>query len=258
MQDYYIDVFTDQVFKGNTAAVIPLQEWLDDAIMQQIAAQNKLSETAFFVPRGDGFDLRWFTPATEVNLCGHATLASAYVIWNMLGHPVHQILFHTKSGPVKAIKSNGDYTLDFPMDYYLDQKAPEEMVRALGKEPKEAYIGKDNHLLIFENEDDIRNMYPDFNLLKEVRAHGIIVSARGRDVDYVYRFFAPALGVDEDPATGSVQTTLTNYWSKKLDKEQWHSIQLSERQGHFTTAIEEDRILITGKAVTYLQGEIFI
>ena len=136
MQVYFIDVFTDEVFKGNTAAVVPLSGWLSDERMQQIAAQHNLSETAFFVPRGDGFDIRWFTPATEVPLCGHATLASAYVIWNMMGHPVSHILFHSKSGPLKVMRNNGSYTLDFPMDYFLDQEAPDKLVKALGKEPK--------------------------------------------------------------------------------------------------------------------------
>ena len=258
MQVYFIDVFTDEVFKGNTAAVVPLSGWLSDERMQQIAAQHQLSETAFFVPRGDGFDIRWFTPATEVPLCGHATLASAYVIWNMMGHPVSHILFHSKSGPLKVMRNNGSYTLDFPMDYFLDQEAPDKLVKALGKEPKASFIGKDNYMLVYENEEDIKRMQPDFALLKEVKTQGIIVTARGYDVDYVYRFFAPALGVNEDPATGSAQTTLTNYWSKRLDKESWTSLQLSARGGSFVTAIEDDRVLISGNAVTYLQVEIFL
>lgn len=258
MNVYFIDVFTDQVLSGNTAAVIPLQEWLPDATMQQIASQHNLSETAFFVPRGDAFDIRWFTPLAEVELCGHATLASAYVIWNMLGHPVSYVIFHSKSGALKVKRNNGSYTLDFPMDYYLDQEAPEKMIQALGRAPKEAYIGRINHMLVYNNEEEIRRMHPDFGLLQQVKSQGIIVTARGYDVDYVYRFFAPAIGVNEDPATGSVQTTLTNYWSKKLDKDEWHSKQLSARGGTFITAIEDDRVLITGNAVTYLQGEIFL
>ncbi len=256
MQVYFIDVFTDELFKGNTAAVVPLSGWLPDAQMQQMAAQHQLSETVFFIPRGDGFDIRWFTPAAEVDLCGHATLASAYVLWNILGYPVSHILFHSKSGPLKVTRNNGDLTLDFPMDYFLEQEAPEKMVKALGKTPTASFIGKDNYLLVYDNEEDIRHMQPNFMLLQEVKAHGIIVTARGRSVDYVFRFFAPSIGVNEDPATGSAQTTLTNYWSKRLDKEQWTSLQLSARGGSFVTSIENDRVLITGQAVLYLTGEI--
>jgi PhzF family phenazine biosynthesis protein len=258
MNIYYIDVFTDKIFHGNTAAVVPLQEWLPEERMQEMAAQHKLSETVFFVPRGDAFDIRWFTPEAEVDLCGHATMASAYVIWNMLGHPVSYIIFHSKSGALKVTKNNGNITLDFPIDYYLDQEAPDKMIQALGKKPKEAYIGKHNHLLVYEQEEDIKRMDPDFAQLKEVKTHGVIVTAKGYDVDYVYRFFAPSIGVNEDPATGSVQTTLTNYWSKKIDKESWTSIQLSKRMGHFRTAIEGDRVLITGQAVPYMTGEILL
>ena len=256
MNVYFIDAFTDHVFGGNTAAVVPLQEWLSDAQMQRIAAQHNLSETVFFIPRGDAFDIRWFTPVTEVDLCGHATLAASYVIWNMLGHPVSYIIFQSKSGALRVTRNNGDLTLDFPMDYYLDQAAPDKMVQALGKAPKEAYIGKTNHLLIYDSEDDIRRLKPDFQLLSEVKAHSIIVTARGYDVDYVYRFFAPSVGINEDPATGSAQTTLTNYWSKKLERETWISLQLSSRIGKFQTAIEDDRVLITGQAVVYLTGKI--
>lgn len=255
---YFIDAFANGVFSGNTAAVVPLQEWLPDETMQRIAAQHKISETAFFIPRADGFEIRWFTPVTEVDLCGHATLATAHVIWDILAHPVHHILIHSKSGPLRVSRADGQITLDFPMDYYLDIQAPEKMIGALGTAPMEAYIGKDNHLLVYKDELDIINMHPDFQLLSEVRTHGVIVTSRGRDVDYVYRFFAPSLGINEDPATGSAQTTLTNYWSKKLERETWTSIQLSDRRGYFTTAIEGERALISGKAVTYLQGEINI
>ena len=258
MNIYFIDVFTDTAFRGNTAVVVPLQDWLDDATMQRMATQHQQSETVFFTPRADGFEIRWFTPTNEVDLCGHATLAAAYVIWNMLGHPVSFINFQSKSGGLRVTKENGSITLDFPMDYYLDQEAPEKMVRALGLDPAESYIGKWNHLLVYEQEESIRRMTPDFELLAEVKCHGVIVTARGTDVDYVYRFFAPRQGINEDPATGSVQTTLTNYWSKRLDRPEWTSEQVSERGGSFRTRIEEDRVLITGQAVTYLQGEVFL
>lgn len=255
-QIYIVDAFTDMQFGGNQAAVIPLQNWLSDGTMQKIAMENNLSETAFFIPVDDHFHIRWFTPAVEVDLCGHATLATAHILFTQLQYQNEIIQFESRSGILSVSKTDNGYTLDFPKDYYLDSEPNEKLFKALGAKPKELYIGKSDFLLIYDNEEQIKHLQPDFNLLNEVRARGIIVSAKGRNTDYVYRFFAPQSGINEDPATGSAQTTLTPYWSKLLNKTHINSVQLSSRTGRFITEIKGDRVLISGNAITYLKGKI--
>lgn len=256
---YIIDAFTDKKFGGNPAGVVPLKEWLPREQMQLIAFENNQAETAFFIPLENGeYDLKWFTPTVEIDLCGHATLASAHVLYEYMHLHADKIIFNSNSGKLIVTRSDGKYTLDFPVDYFLEAEVPDKLIKGLGFTPTEIYIGRTDYLCVTDYEERIKRLDPDFNLLKDVRARGIIVTSKGNDVDFVYRFFAPQSGINEDPATGSAQTTLMNYWSKKLNKLQLTSLQLSSRIGKFSSVIEGDRVLISGNAVTYLVGEIEI
>ncbi len=256
---YIIDAFTDTKFGGNPAGVMPLQQWLPAETMQQIAMENNQAETAFFVPMENGeFDLKWFTPVTEVNLCGHATLASAHVLHQFLGYTKSEIIFNSKSGKLYVTKNETGFTLNFPVDFFLDTEAPDKLLKALKHDPDEIYIGREDYLCVYHNEAMIRRIDPDFKLLAELKSRGVIVTAKGYETDFICRFFAPAFGIDEDPATGSIQTTLMPYWSKKLNKNELTSVQLSKRIGKFSSRLEDGRVLISGNAVTYLVGEIEI
>ncbi len=254
---YQIDAFTDTVFKGNPAAVCILENWPSEELMQNIAAENNLSETAFVVKNEDKFEIRWFTPTLEVALCGHATLASAHVLFLYYHHPGSQLHFFSKhSGDLFVSKKDDMLTLDFPIDPIAKVDPPEELLAAFKKKPIEVYQGKTDYLLIFESQKDIKGCKPDMEMLKKSNARGVIVSAPGKKADFVSRFFAPGSGVDEDPVTGSAHTTLTPYWSEKLDKTRMKARQLSKRGGKLTCELNEDRVLISGRAVTYLKGEI--
>ncbi len=255
---FIVDAFTDKKFGGNPAGVIFLDSWLSDELMQNIAQENNQAETAFCVKESDEYTIRWFTPSVEVDLCGHATLASAHILFKHLNFKGDRIIFNSKSGKLFVTGNGKMITLDFPMDYFLETEIPDKLLSGIRSTPKETYIGKTDFLLVYEYEEMIRRIDPDFTQLKEVRARGIIVTARGRDVDFIYRFFAPQSGVDEDPATGSAQTTLMSYWSKKLNKKELTSIQVSERIGKFYSKISGDRVEISGEAITYLEGEIEI
>lgn len=253
---FQADAFASDLFKGNPAAVVPLTEWLSDELMQQIAAENNLSETAFFIPEGDHFHIRWFTPMTEVDLCGHATLATAHILFNELDFQEERVEFESKSG-ILTIKKLGDkLQLDFPADPVSLEDPNPEIENALGASPIVTYKGRTKHLLLFAKEETIRNMKPNFHLLKQTDARGIIVTAKGNDVDFVSRFFAPNVGIDEDPVTGSAHTLLVPFWSDKLNKTELTALQLSERGGELWCTLAGDRVLISGKAVTYLRGEI--
>ena len=254
---YQIDAFTEKVFGGNPAAVCVLDKWLDSETMQLIGAENNLAETAFVVKTGEGYEIRWFTPTVEVDLCGHATLAAAYVLFNYYDHPTDVIQLHSERSGLLRVQRYGDLlTLDFPTDKFEAVETPEALVKAFGKAPQETYKGKTDYLLLFETEDEVANFNPDTNLVNSVEARGVIVSAPGREVDFVSRFFCPQVGIVEDPVTGSAHTTLTPYWSKRLNKQVMTARQLSKRQGNLTCAYLGDRVKITGKAVTYLTGEI--
>ena len=258
LKTYQADAFASSLFKGNPAAVVPLTEWLSDETMQQIAMENNLSETAFFIPEGDHFHIRWFTPMTEVDLCGHATLASAHILFNELAFKGEQIEFKSKSGPLKVTKSADKLQLDFPADPVSLGDTNPEIGNALGASPVATYKGKTKHLLLFDNEETIRNMKPNFHLLKQTDARGIIVTANGTTVDFVSRFFAPKVGIDEDPVTGSAHTLLIPFWANRLNKTEMTALQLSARGGQLWCTLSGDRALIAGKAVTYLRGEIEI
>jgi predicted PhzF superfamily epimerase YddE/YHI9 len=256
---YQIDAFTDKVFGGNPAAVCVFESWLDDNKMQQIAAENNLAETAFIVKNGEDYDIRWFTPTVEVDLCGHATLAAAFVLFNYFNHPTDTIRFHShRSGLLKVAKAGEELTLDFPVDEVSKIEVPEVLVDAFGKAPLEAFRGKTDYLLIFSSQKDIESFVPDIGLINTMDGRGVIVSASGYEVDFVSRFFAPQVGIDEDPVTGSAHTTLTPVWANKLGKSTMLAKQLSKRKGDLKCELVYDRVRITGKAVTYLIGEIFL
>ena len=255
---YQLDAFTDKVFGGNPAAVIPLTEWLSDELMQKIALENNLAETAFYVPEGDRFHLRWFTPTVEVNLCGHATLATAYTIFHDENYPKSVIEFTSKSGVLKVEKQGDLLELDFPADKLQPAETPQALIEALGTTPKETLKGLTDYLLIFDNEAQIKALKPDFRKMSEVDCRGVIVTAKGDKVDFVSRFFGPQSGIDEDPVTGSAHTTLTPYWAKVLEKTEFEARQISARGGELSCKLMGDRVKIAGKVTPYLVGEIHI
>jgi PhzF family phenazine biosynthesis protein len=256
---YHVDAFTDQVFHGNPAAVCPLESWLPDELMQRIAMENSLAETAFFVPGGDGFEIRWFTPEIEMDLCGHATLASAHVIARHLRYPLSVIKFRSQSG-LLAVRVEGDLlTLDFPSRKPQPSRLPQVILDAFPAVPLEALKARD-YLLVYEDEEIIRRMQPRQDILSQIDlgTGGVIVTAPGREVDFVSRFFSPGASIFEDPVTGSAHCTLIPYWSERLGKQTLHAWQLSARGGRLLCQDAGERVLIAGKAVTYLAGTITI
>jgi len=257
---FQIDAFTDTLFLGNPAAVCVLNDWISDELMQDIAGENNLSETAFAVKKEEKYEIRWFTPVTEVDLCGHATLATAYVLFNHYNVNSKKIEFYSPhSGILTVEKAENDYlTLDFPSDKLVETQSSEVLIRAIGKEPWKTLKGKSDYLLLFSNQKEIEEIEPDFTLLSIVEGRGIIVSAKGNEVDFVSRFFAPQSGVDEDPVTGSAHTSLIPYWAAELNKTQLTAKQLSKRGGDLFCEFLGDRVKISGKAVLYLIGEIEI
>ena len=255
---YQADAFASELFKGNPAAVVPLTEWLPDETLQQIAAENNLSETAFFIPEGDHFHIRWFTPKAEVKLCGHATLATAHILFNELNFQQEQIAFNSKSGILTVKKVGDKLQLDFPADFAQSVEPIQAFAEAFGHPATETYKGRTDYLLVFDSEETIRDMNPNFHLLQQTDARGIMVTAKGNEVDFVSRFFAPGVGIDEDPVTGSAHTTLVPFWASRLNKTEMTALQLSERGGELWCTLNGDRVLIAGKTVTYLRGEIEI
>jgi len=255
---YQIDAFAEKLFEGNPAAVCVLEQWLDDSLMQQLAMENNLAETAFVVKEGSQYVIRWFTPELEVALCGHATLASAYVLFRYFEPEAEQLSFFSpRSGILSVAKGkDGLLTLDFPADPILEVPPIDALNKALGKQPLKSYKGKTDYLLVYENQADIEAMRPDFFLLDKVDARGIIVTAPGEKVDFVSRFFAPQSGISEDPVTGSAHTTLTPYWSEVLGKKKLFARQLSRRGGRLSCEYLGQRVKISGMAVQYLTGEI--
>ena len=255
---YQLDAFTDQVFSGNPAAVVPLSEWLTDDIMQKIAEENNLAETAFYVPQGDKFHIRWFTPTMEVDLCGHATLATSYSIFQYTDYPKSVIEFTSRSGILKVEKQGDLLILDFPMDIIQTVETPLALIEALGATPKETLKGLTDYLLIFETEAQIKAFKPDFKKMAEVECRGIIVTAKGSNCDFVSRFFGPQSGGDEDPVTGSAHTSLVPYWAKVLEKNEFKARQISTRGGDLACTLIGNRVKIAGKVAPYLIGEITI
>jgi len=255
---FQIDAFTDKVFSGNPAAVCPLDRWLPDDVMQSIAMENNQAETAFFVKDRNRFRIRWFTPAIEVDLCGHATLASAYVLFQYESFPEQTIEFDSRSGLLRVTKEDDFLILDFPADPPLKIAPPDDLITAVGAWPIETFKGKSDYVLVYAAAEDIESVKPDMGLLERVPARGIIVTAPGKDVDFVSRFFAPQSGIPEDPVTGSAHTTLTPYWAGRLGRNSLSARQLSKRGGWLRCALEGDRVKISGQARAYLVGEIHL
>jgi PhzF family phenazine biosynthesis protein len=255
---YQVDAFTDKLFAGNPAAVCPLEEWLPAAVMQNIAMENCLAETAFYVQEKEGLRIRWFTPTVEVDLCGHATLATAFVLFNHEGYQGDKIIFNSRSGPLTVTKSGDMLTLNFPVDTLKEVNSISELEEGLGVKSTKTFKGKTDFMLVFENEDQIINMSPDFKVIGKVDARGIIVTAKGNQVDFVSRFYGPQSGMDEDPVTGSAHTSLTPYWAKIMNKTELTARQLSKRQGDLKCKLIGDRVEISGRARLYLVGKIFV
>ncbi len=252
---YQIDAFASELFEGNPAAVCPLDNWLPDDLMQKIAAENNLSETAFFVPKGNGFHIRWFTPTNEVDLCGHATLASSFVIFNILDYDQNIIEFESKSGLLKVIKDGDNLILNFPAQPPTPCATPQEIINALNIIPIECLKSED-FIVVLNDESDVRNVEPNFEELKKLGLRGVIITAQSKKYDFVARCFFPGLGINEDPVTGSAYTQLAPYWATKLGKDLFNAKQLSARGGELTCELYKDRVLISGKAVMYLEGKI--
>jgi PhzF family phenazine biosynthesis protein len=259
---YQVDAFASRLFTGNPAAVVPLDTWLPDATMQAIAAENNLSETAFFVPKGDDYDLRWFTPAIEVDLCGHATLASGYVVMTMLAPQKSSVRFHTQSGPLTVSREGQHFALDLPSRPPTPAVMPDKFLAALGGKPKQI-LAAAKYLAVYETAEEVAALKPDFAILKSVDKDGIIATAPGPSArlgpcDFVSRYFAPHAGVDEDPVTGSAHCTLVPYWAQRLGKTTLHARQISARGGELHCALKGDRVSMAGGAVLYLEGRIHI
>lgn len=252
---YQVDAFTSRLFAGNPAAVCPLTEWLDDATMQSIAAENNLSETAFFVPRGDRYDLRWMTPEVEVDLCGHATLATGFVILNYLAPERDTAVFDAQSGELVVRRDGARLAMDFPARPPQPVRPHERLIDALGTQPEQVLASRD-YLVVYRDEEQVRTLQPDMDLVAGVDRFAVIVTAPGRDCDFVSRFFAPAQGIAEDPVTGSAHCTLVPYWSKRLRKTQLHARQVSARGGELFCEDHGDRVTIAGHAVLFFKGEI--
>jgi PhzF family phenazine biosynthesis protein len=254
---FQIDAFTSRVFAGNPAAVCPLEGWLENETLQAIAAENNLSETAYFVKRGDRYDLRWFTPAVEVDLCGHATLASAFVIFNYLEPAREAVAFDTQSGEL-IVRRNGDLlSMDFPARPPVECPPPALLEKALKRRPIATHMSRDL-MAVMESEAQVRSLQPDMGLLAQLDAFAVIVTAPGDDSDFVSRFFAPASGVPEDPVTGSAHCTLVPYWSRCLGKTSLYARQVSARGGELWCEDRGERVVIQGRAARFMQGEIVL
>lgn len=252
---YQVDAFSQQVFSGNPAAICPLEEWLPDNILQAIAAENNLSETAFFVAEEDAYHLRWFTPVAEVDLCGHATLASAYVLFNLLNIKSEQIRFSTRSGILTVARNASGLQMDFPSQQAIPCEAPSTLIDGLGITPLACWVGED-YVVQLRNEAAVKQVNPDFSHLKQLDKRGVIITSESQQYDFVSRFFAPKYGIDEDPVTGSAHTLLAPIWAKKLQKTLLSAKQISQRGGELTCEFTGDRVLLSGQCAHYLTGEI--
>lgn len=255
---YQVDAFASALFKGNPAAICILDDWLPEKVMQNIAAENCLAETSFLVKKGEKFHLRWFTPTVEIDLCGHATMATAFVVFQLNPGMSKVDFYTTKSGMVSVEKSGDLLMMNFPSRPPTPIKMPNNLVEALGKAPVEIFAARDL-LAVYDNEDDILPMKPDMAKLSTVKeGFGVIVTAKGKDCDFVSRFFAPKAGVPEDPVTGSSHCTLVPFWAERLKKTKLHAMQLSERGGELFCELDGDRVKMSGKAQLYLRGEIYV
>ena len=258
---FQVDAFTTRVFHGNPAAVCPLSEWPDDELLQQIAAENNLAETAFFCGGGGTYELRWFTPSIEVQLCGHATLASAFVLFNEMGESSERIRFDTKSGPLRAERASEGIAMDFPrFETAPCPDPPRELLEGLGSEPTEVFTTprSTNYFAVYGNEAEVQGLRPDFDRLERLHPYGVVVTAPGIEADCASRYFAPSYGIREDPVTGSIHCGLTPYWSDRLGRERIRAVQVSRRGGEIFCTLKRDRVELRGEAVLYLRGRITV
>lgn len=252
---YQVDAFAEKVFEGNPAAICPLYEWLSDTLMQKIAMENNLAETAFFVPSDDEFELRWFTPTTEVNLCGHATLASAYVLFNYLNYEKDTITFNSKSGKLIVSQSDELITMNFPVEEPIECDIPQAIINAFSTKPIKVLKCVD-YIVVYEDGTDLTQLTPDLDSLKKLDLRGVCITTTDKKYDFVSRFFAPNYGINEDSVTGSAHTQLTPYWAKRLGKNTLSTKQLSLRGGELLCKLDGERVYISGKAVCCIVGEI--
>lgn len=255
LKQFQVDAFASRVFEGNPAAVCPLHDWLPDGVLQSIAAENNLSETAFFVPSRDGYHLRWFTPLTEVDFCGHATLATAHVLFAALGYAGDAITFDTRSGKMVVQRDGDAYRMDFPARPVQPCTAPRDLLAGLGAGVRHTLAG-DDYVAVFDDEAQVRSLQPDLSRLAALDRRGVIATAPGREVDFVSRFFAPRLGIDEDPVTGSAHCELVPYWADKLGRTSLRARQVSRRGGELLCELAGGRVILTAGAVIFMEGEI--
>jgi len=260
---FQVDAFASELFRGNPAAVCPLSEWLPDKTMQAIAAENNLSETAFFVRNGDSYALRWFTPTLEIPLCGHATLASAYVIFEYLDPGADGVKFTTASGELAVKRAGKLLAMDFPALKSETCLPPDDLIQGLVRVPREVrHCGEPGetgkYLAVYASEEDVRLLQPEMSYLARLERHGVIVTAPGERADFVSRYFVPAMGVPEDPVTGSAHCVLVPYWADRMGKKQFHAQQISARGGEVLCQLEESRVILAGSAVCYLRGSILL
>jgi PhzF family phenazine biosynthesis protein len=254
---YQIDAFATKTFEGNPAMICPLDSWIGDELMQQIAQENNLSETAFFVKEDEVYSLRWFTPTSEVDMCGHATLASAYVLFECMGYEDELISFSTKSGILKVWKEESRYVMDFPIQAIEPCDILKQIEEAFGIKPIATFASMD-YIVVFEHEEDVLSVKPNLALLKTLDLRGVCICSKSKEYDFVTRFFAPKYGIDEDPVTGSSFTQLVSYWADELGKNVLSAKQVSARGGEVHCVVKEDRVEMSGGAVQYLEGKIFI
>lgn len=254
---FQLDAFASRQFGGNPAAVVVLQDWLADETLQSIAQENNLAETAFVVPGETVFDLRWFTPEVEMDLCGHATLASAHVMFNHGYTTKSKVIFRSKGGTLTVTREQGLLAMDFPARTPTEIECEAPVADALGARPSELHRSRDL-LAVFDCEEDVRNLRPDFAAVAKLETFAVIASAPGRTCDFVSRFFAPGAGIPEDPATGSSHCTLVPYWSHRLGKSRLHARQVSRRGGELFCENQGERVKIAGRVFEYLEGEIFV
>ena len=257
---FHVDAFTASRFAGNPAAVCPLVEWLDDDLLRAVAAENNLSETAYFVPHGDHYELRWFTPRCEVKLCGHATLASAFVLLQVLAYKRETVRFETRFSGALTVCSDGEWlAMDFPaLVPWPCANPPAAMIEGLGETPAEVVQIEDNYFAVYEHEEDVRRIRPNFTLLEKLHPAGVAITAPGVDADFVSRYFAPSYGTPEDPVTGSTHCSLAPYWGQRLGKSTLHARQVSERGGELWCEVKGECVILKGRAVLTLQGEMLI
>jgi len=253
---YQVDAFTERLFSGNPAAICLLQEWLPDALLLAIAQENNLSETAYLVQESDGYRLRWFTPTTEVTLCGHATLAAAHVLYNHLGYEADKVIFHTLSGALTVKRTPDGYMMNFPTDTLRQVSAPLALIVALGITPSKVFLGREDYLAVMENRQQVADLHPDFAALRRLQGRGVIATAPCDDnsSDFVSRCFYPNAGIDEDPVTGSAHTTMAPYWAERLGKTELFARQISRRGGTLKCRLLDDRVELIGHAITYMTG----